>query len=205
MLLPAVKTLLREQNHANVRAAILDAARELFATEGLPGLSMRGLADRVGYTPGTIYRYFADKDDLLSELIEEEVGRLADRLEAAAAAQPDPGRRLDAVSLAYVAFGVEHPHAYEASFMLRSHPLTRESARLRRHVQGQRMLDILARVVRESGRVTARHDSQIVVQALRCALHGLTSLLVLGRTLPGVTWEAVVRHLVTNIVQKRRT
>jgi AcrR family transcriptional regulator len=205
MLLPAVKTLLREQNHANVRAAILDAARELFATEGLPGLSMRGLADRVGYTPGTIYRYFADKDDLLSELIEEEVGRLADRLEAAAAAQPDPGRRLDAVALAYVAFGVEHPHAYEASFMLRSHPLTRESARLRRHVQGQRLLDILARVVHESGCVTARHDSQIVVQALRCALHGLTSLLVLGRTLPGVTWEAVVHHLVTNIVQKRRT
>jgi AcrR family transcriptional regulator len=202
-LLSATKTLLHEQNRANVRAAILDAARELFATEGLPGLSMRGLADRVGYTPGTIYLYFADKDDLLSELIEEEVGRLADRLEAVAAAQPDPGRRLEAVALAYVAFGIEHPHAYEASFMLRSHPLTRESARLRHHVQGRRMLDILARVVRESGRITTRRDSQVAIQALRCALHGLTSLLVLGRTLPGVTWEAVVHHLVENIVRER--
>lgn len=202
--MPSVKTLLREQNHAKVRHAILDAARELFVQEGVTGLSMRRLADRVGYTPRTLYLYFTDKDDLLSELIEEEVGGLADRLEAAATAETNPGQRLDAVAVAYVAFGLEYPHAYEAIFMVRSHPMTRESAALKQHVQGRRMLDILARVVRESGRVASRRDAQVVVQALRCALHGVTSLLVLGRTFPGTTWETVVHHLVTTIVQEGR-
>ena len=117
---------------------------------------MRRLAEKIGYTPRTIYLYFADKDDLLSELIEEEVGNLADCLESAFAKHRAPQRRLEAVALAYVAFGRAHPQAYEAIFMSRSHPMTRESARLGQHVHGKRMLDVLDRAVRESGRAAGR-------------------------------------------------
>jgi AcrR family transcriptional regulator len=202
---PSVKAQLREQHQANTHAAILDAARALFAQEGVAGLSMRRLAEKIGYTPRTIYLYFTDKDDLLSELIEEEVGHLADHLESAAAKQRSPQQRLDAVALAYVAFGLAHPQAYEAIFMVRSHPMTRESARLRQHVHGKRMLEVLDRVVRESGRAATGRDHQVIVQALRCALHGVTSLLVLGRQLPGVHWETVVKHLVACVVGEVRT
>ena len=194
------KTQLREQNHANVRSAILDAARELFVQDGVEGLSMRRLAEKIGYTPRTIYLYFTDKDDLLSELIEEEVGHLADSLESAFATRRSPQRRLEAVALAYVAFGLAHPQAYEAIFMVRSHPFTRESAHLGQHVHGKRMLDVLDRAVRESGRAAVGHNHQVIVQSLRCALHGVMSLLVLGRTLPGTTWEAVIHHLVASVV-----
>jgi AcrR family transcriptional regulator len=201
----SVKVQLREQHQVNTRTAILEAARELFAQEGVAGLSMRRLAEKIGYTPRTIYLHFADKDDLLSELIEEEVGHLADCLESAAAKQRSPGQRLEAVALAYVAFGLEHPQAYEAIFMVRSHPMTRESARSGQHVQGKRMLDVLDRVVRESGRVPEERDLRVIVQSLRCALHGVTSLLVLGRQFPGVQWETVVRHLVASVVGEART
>jgi AcrR family transcriptional regulator len=200
MPVSTTKTQLREQNHANVRAAILDAARELFVHDGVDGLSMRRLAEKIGYTPRTIYLYFTDKDDLLSELIEEEVGHLADCLEAAFAKHRSPQRRLEAVALAYVTFGREHPQAYEAIFMIRSHPLTRESAHLGQHIHGKRMMDILDRAVYESKRAVGGQDHQVIVQSLRCALHGVTSILVLGHTLPGTTWEAVVHHLVASVV-----
>jgi len=195
------KTLLREQARTSVHQAILDAARVLIGKEGYAGLSMRRLAESIGYTPRTIYLYFTDKDDLLSELIEEDVGRLCDRLETAAAEQPDPGRRLDAVALAYVAFGLENPHAYEAAFMLHNHPLTREAATLKGHVQGRRMVETLARVVRESGRVAPEGNLQVVVQALRCALHGIVSLHLLRRNLAGITWETLVTYLVAGVVR----
>jgi len=195
------KTLLREQARTSVHQAILDAARVLIGKEGYAGLSMRRLAESIGYTPRTIYLYFTDKDDLLSELIEEDVGRLCDRLETAAAEQPDPGRRLDAVALAYVAFGLENPHAYEAACMLHNHPLTREAATLKGHVQGRRMVETLARVVRESGRVAPEGDLQVVVQALRCALHGIVSLHLLRRNLAGITWETLVTYLVAGVVR----
>jgi AcrR family transcriptional regulator len=195
------KALLREQARTNVRQAILDAARVLFREEGYAGLSMRRLADSIGYTPKTIYLYFADKDDLLSELIEEGVGRLADQLEAAAVEQPDPGRRLDAVALAYVAFGLDNPYAYEAIFMMRQHPLTRKAATLRKHVQGRRMVDTLTRVVRESGRVAPGLDPEVVLQALRCALHGVVSLRLVRPNRSWVVWETLVTHLVTGVVR----
>lgn len=198
------KTLLREQARAQVRQAILDAARVLFAKEGYAGLSMRRLAESIGYTSRTIYLYFADKDDLLSELIEEDVGRLADRLETVAAEYPDPGERLEAVALAYVAFGLENPHAYEAAFMLRHHPLTREAAVLKAHVQGRRMIETLTRVVAESGRVAPGLDLQIVVQALRCALHGVVSMYLLRRHATEVSWEMLVRYLVAGVVGQGR-
>jgi AcrR family transcriptional regulator len=196
------KTRLREHARMSVRQAILDAARILFSRDGYAGLTMRRLAQQIGYTPRTIYLYFADKDDLLSELIEEDVGRLADRLEAAAAEQSDPGRRLDAVALAYVAFGLEHPHAYEAAFMLTTHPLTRKAATLHRHVQGHRLVETLTRVVRESGRVAPGLDLELVVQALRCALHGAVSMRLVRPTFAWVPWEPLVTHLVTGVVQE---
>ena len=199
------KTLLREQARANVRQAILDAARLLFHDEGYAGLSMRRLASSIGYTPKTIYLHFSDKDDLLSELIEEDVGRLADALEAAAASQTDPGRRLDAVAFAYMTFAQENPYAYEAIFMIRHHPLSREAAQHKQHVQGKRMLDIFARVVDESGRVAPGLDPQFVVHSLRTALHGVAAFVALGRNTPRGGWKKVVNHLVAGAVGEGRS
>ncbi len=197
------KTLLRKQAQANLRRAILDAARELLSRGGYENLSMRRLAASVGYAPRTLYLYFTDKDDLLSELIEEDVGRMADRLEEARAREPDPTRRLYAVALAYVRFGLEHPHIYQTLFMIPHHPLTRQAARLGHHTQGRRLLHILARAVREAGCGVEGPDGWVVVQTLRCALHGVTSLLVLGRKLSGVAWEEVVSRLVAGVVGER--
>jgi AcrR family transcriptional regulator len=195
------KELLREQARANVHQAILDAARVLFSEEGYAGLSMRRLAANIGYTPKTIYLYFTDKDDLLSELIEEDVGRLVERIEAAMDREPDPGQRLDAAALAYVGFGLDNPHAYEAIFMMRQHPLTREAAALKQHVQGRRLIETLTHVLRESGRVAPGLDLQVVVQALRCALHGVVSLRLVRPHQPWVAWETLVTHLVAGVVR----
>jgi len=194
------KELLREQARANVRQAMLEAARELVTAEGYSGLSMRRLARSVGYTPKTLYLYFADKDDLLSELIEADMGRLVDHLERAARDQADAARRLDAVALAYVAFGLDNPHAYEVIFMMRPHPLTREALTLKQHVQGRRLDNLLTRILHESGRVPPRQDVAIAVQALRCALHGMVALRLVRPGRSWKSWKTLVLHLVAGVV-----
>jgi AcrR family transcriptional regulator len=194
------RELLREQARANVRQAMLEAARELVTAEGYSGLSMRRLAHSVGYTPKTLYLYFADKDDLLSELIEADMGRLVDHLERAARDQADPARRLDAVALAYVAFGLHNPHAYEVIFMMRPHPLTREALTLKQHVQGRRLDNLLTSILHESGRVPPRLDMAVAVQALRCALHGVVALRLVRPGRPWISWKTLVLHLVAGVL-----
>ena len=51
-----------------MRTRILNAAMEIFATEGYKNVSMRRIAKRIEYSPGTLYRYFKDKDDIMLQL-----------------------------------------------------------------------------------------------------------------------------------------
>jgi len=172
----------------------------LVTAEGYRGLSMRRPADSLRYTPKTLYLYFANKADLLSELIEADMGRLVDHLERAAREQADPARRLDAVALAYVAFGLDNPHAYEVIFMMRPHPLTREAITLKQHVQGRRLDDLLTRLLRESGRVPPQLEVSVAEEALRCALHGVVALRLVRPERPWMHWGTLVLHLVAGVV-----
>ena len=58
----------REREKEEVRKKILDAARELFATEGYERVTMRKVAEAIEYSPTTIYHHFEDKDDLVRAL-----------------------------------------------------------------------------------------------------------------------------------------
>ena len=65
----------------SLRGEILDAARRMFAEEGNEQVSMRRLAERIEYSPTTIYLYFEDKDDLFRAVCDETFGKLVRRLE----------------------------------------------------------------------------------------------------------------------------
>ena len=67
------------ERHA-VRESILDAARELFTTEGYRNVSIRKIADRIEYSPAAIYSYFASKDDIYFALAEEGFRLLHERV-----------------------------------------------------------------------------------------------------------------------------
>lgn len=54
----------RRPGAPDTRAAILDAARELFATGGFAGTSVRAVAASAGVDPALVHHYFGSKDDL---------------------------------------------------------------------------------------------------------------------------------------------
>src|SRR5712692_10648091 len=54
-----------------LKQEILDAARGLFVRDGYESVSMRKIAAKIEYSPGTIYTYFKDKDEILDCLCEE--------------------------------------------------------------------------------------------------------------------------------------
>ena len=53
------------------RTRILEQASDLFLEHGASGVTMRGLAARMGVTPMALYRHFESRDDLLRALLEE--------------------------------------------------------------------------------------------------------------------------------------
>ena len=74
---------------------ILTAALDEFIANGFDAARMEDIAARAGVTKGAIYLYFESKEALLRALIERDVGPIAERLEAAAAAgMADPATTL---------------------------------------------------------------------------------------------------------------
>ncbi|MCC5811710.1 MAG: TetR/AcrR family transcriptional regulator [Ectothiorhodospiraceae bacterium] len=99
------------------RALILDAARSAFFEHGLEGASMREIARRAGYTPGAIYSYFANKEELYGALLGESLERLNAQV-AAADSGGAPAERLAATASAFFSFYADNPRDLDLGFYL---------------------------------------------------------------------------------------
>jgi AcrR family transcriptional regulator len=98
------------------RVRILDAARRIVMREGLAALSMRKIAEAIGYSPASLYIYFEGRDEIAEALGREGYAQLLAHLEPLASIA-DARERLHALAHAYVAYGCDHPQTYELIFM----------------------------------------------------------------------------------------
>jgi AcrR family transcriptional regulator len=109
---------LTEQDVADFRSQLCKVATERFARFGYDGVTMRQLAEALGCSPKTPYRYFKDKADILATVRARAFARFADALEAAVASAPadDPVERARRVGEAYFRFAMSDRHAYRIMF-----------------------------------------------------------------------------------------
>ena len=104
-----------------VRFAILDAARDLFVTEGYRNVSIRKIAERIEYSPAAIYSYFVSKDDIFFALAEEGFRRLDAKVRGVPG-HDDPLEEVRACWWAYYEFSREQREFFELMFVDRSVP-----------------------------------------------------------------------------------
>src|SRR3954464_7046941 len=97
----------RQRERTEVRERILDAALEVFAKQGVEGVTMRALADAIEYSPPVIYAHFRDKDAIIQELCNRQLPQLAKKF--ATFADLDPVERLRRIGYVYADFAIEHP------------------------------------------------------------------------------------------------
>ena len=104
---------------AETEAMILDSARSLLAEGGLPALSMRVVAERVGLSATAIYHYFDGKDDLVSRVVRGGYHRFGEYLNEAMQRQP-PGsiERILALGDAYARFAFENREYFRVLYSI---------------------------------------------------------------------------------------
>ena len=101
------------------RAAILEAAMELFAERPYTEVPIASIARQAGASDALVYRYFAGKDELYAEVVRRAIGRLGQRqaevLEALPAGVPTRDR-VRAATLVYLDYVAEHPASWATPF-----------------------------------------------------------------------------------------
>lgn len=114
---PVTRTA-RQRARAEVTAAILEAARRQLALSGAAALSLRAVARELGMPSSGVYRYVADRDELLTRLIVEAYDSLGEAVEASQGPVPDDDLlgRFAAACRAVRCWALANPHEYALIF-----------------------------------------------------------------------------------------
>lgn len=190
----------RQREKENLRQLILDTAREMFAEEGYHSVSMRKIADKIEYSPTTIYLYFKDKNDLLQQICNETFAKLGGKL---ASMGKKHDKNIDGLReglRTYIEFGLKHPKHYEVTFML---PLTENLGEDFEGSLGKRAFEFLRSGVKdciESGEI-ASGDVDLISQTLWAGIHGVTSLLIGHEGFPFVGKKILINSVIDTMLE----
>ena len=86
-----------DRKNSDRRAVILDAALRTFVRRGYPETKVAEIASEAGVAEGTLYNYFASKEDLLLALFDEKWGWIIGEIRRKISRLEDPNRKLKAI------------------------------------------------------------------------------------------------------------
>jgi AcrR family transcriptional regulator len=184
------------------RARLCDAAERRFAKHGVDGVTMRQLADELGCSAMTPYRYFRDKDEILAAVRAAAFDRFADAMEKAARSRGDAAAKARAVGAAYIRFALSDQRAYRLMFDLsqpdqdRFAELVRASTRARRTMAG-----FVERMIEEG---ILAGDPEVLGQLFWAASHGLVVLHLAGKLSGKPSFRALHGQMMQLLVRGAR-
>jgi AcrR family transcriptional regulator len=185
----------RQKQREELRGEIREAARAIFVRDGYQSFSMRKLAAGIGYSPGSIYLYFRNKEGLFRSLVDESFSRLAESLEGLAdEPRKDPVARLKQGLSLYVAWGCSHPNDYQIAFLL---PDTGPGP-----YKTHQAFNILRSIVADclpAGKARSERV-EMASQAIWSAVHGITSLLIQRPSFPWRSRASVIHQVIESAV-----
>ncbi len=106
----------KEREKEELRERILVAAKSLFLDKGVEKTSIRNIADRIEYSPGIIYHYFRDKNEIFHALHQGGFLQLMEKMQVLASVR-NPLERLKAMGSIYVNFAIQNPDMYDLMFI----------------------------------------------------------------------------------------
>lgn len=171
----------KEREKEDLQRSILTAAREVFLEKGFEQTSIRAIAQKIEYSPTTIYLYFKDKDAILHGLHDEGFSMLNNRMEVLTNVQ-DPFERIKAMGRVYLQFASEHPDYYDLMFVQKS-PLKSLNEKDERWEEGKDAFDGLRVSIQQcidNGSLPFA-DSEAGAFLIWSTMHGMVTLYDRGR------------------------
>lgn len=165
----------KERERQEMRQRILDASMRMFVEDGYEKTSIRNIADKIEYSPATIYLYYKDKDELLYDVQGMAFDQLLDLFRRHAVSR-SPWKRLEQICEAYVSFGLSQPELYALMFIIKAPMNVIEDKDI--WTNGQSAFDFLFQTVKEciDKDLMRYKDAGMAALSVWSMGHGLISL-----------------------------
>jgi AcrR family transcriptional regulator len=171
----------KEKQKQEVRSLILEESMKLFVEEGFSKVSVRKIAERVQYSPTTLYLYFKDKNEILFYCCESGFKKMVEH-NIALGLISDPIERLHQMGVNYLNFGLENPEYYDLMFIQEA-PMSALIDMGAGWSSGDQALEALKMIVQDAmdKGVLVPAKVETVAMAVWSMVHGLVSLAIRQR------------------------
>src|SRR5512139_1318604 len=193
----------RAKQKEEFRKEILDSAREIFINDGYDGFSMRKLAEKIDYSPTTIYLYFKNKDDLLFAICEEFFSNFLAELNNIRSVSQDQIETLHQAFLYLIEFGLRNPNQYKAIFFSKRHIYGTREEFVERESMARKTYLVFKEIIQDcikAGRFREL-DDEIIVSALAITSHGLVTTILCCTDFLNRGSDVIARSLVDALLK----
>jgi AcrR family transcriptional regulator len=171
----------KEKQKQEIRSLILEESMKLFVEEGFSKVSVRKIAERIQYSPTTLYLYFKDKNEILFYCCESGFKKMLEQ-NIALALISDPIERLHQMGVNYLNFGLENPEFYDLMFIQEA-PMSALIDMGAGWSSGDQALEALKMIVQDAmdKGLLVPAKVETVAMAVWSMVHGLVSLAIRQR------------------------
>ena len=169
----------KEREKERLKELIMGTAAELFRKNGYEKTSIRAIAKAIEYSPGTIYLYFKDKDELLYNISVRGFNHFFTYFTQVQDID-EPMQRLQKLGEVYLTFAFDHPAYYDLMFIMND-PM--RSLDKEEWSEGKRSHDVLTDVIldcKEAGYFKGYDVDELSVM-IWGQVHGIVSLYIRDR------------------------
>ena len=170
----------KERHKEDLKKDILTAAKELFTQKGFEATSIRAIAEKIEYSPATIYLYYKDKNEIVHALHQDGFRLLVNHFEVLNTVT-NPFERLKAMGRAYIQFAMQNPDIYQLLFVMKE-PLEHVANCFEDWHEGDRAFDILLKTVGECQKIGYFNDfdKTMLSFSIWSTMHGMCTLRISG-------------------------
>jgi AcrR family transcriptional regulator len=193
----------RHRYKEEFRREILNSARDLFIDVGYEKFSMRRLAEKIDYSPTTIYHYIKNKDDLLFAICEEVAEQFLARIRYLRSVQSEPCEALRQAMLYLIEFAFENPNQYKVFFLTRPNVYGTQEEFMKRESMARNSYFEFREIVQtciKAGKLR-RMDIDVLTQVLATAPHGLITMTLYQNSFPWADRKVLATTLVDGLLR----
>ena len=180
-----------QYHHGDLRRALVEQALRTIQSEGVRGLTLRGVGETLGVSRTALYRHFKDKSALLAEVAREGFRTFRQEL---VDAWESGGRGLqgfEAMGRAYVRFAVTNPSHYRVMFG--GFVVGSPDADLLKEAAGAFQALVDAIVWLQQHKLMREDDPLQLARYIWAVVHGIATLVMDGQLGPEADADAVTR------------
>jgi len=116
-------------DRTEVRSSIIKTACEIAAADSWSAVTVRKVAERIGYTAPIIYEHFGSKDEMLDQILKQTYDDLGSAMVEETKKYPQGEARVRAIVMVYWRFAHETPELYHLMYGMEGARATSDSAR----------------------------------------------------------------------------